>query len=160
MNTTGKFLIAAGAAAVLGGVAIATASWADRGFDGHHGMRMGFMRGMMAEQLLRDVDTDRDGKLTQQEIDAAVSTRFERFDADKNGRLSLEEFQVLWADLTRPVTVRAFQFLDPDGDAAVTRAELENRFSRVVQRFDRNSDGALSPDDRPRWGGPGPGERR
>ena len=160
MNTTNKMLIAAGAAVVLGGVAYTTVGWADRGFDGHHGMRMGFMRGMMAEQLLRDVDTDRDGKLTQQEIDAAVSTRYERFDADKNGRLSLEEFQVLWADLTRPVTVRAFQFLDPDGDAAVTRAELENRFSRVVQRFDRNSDGALSPDDRPHRGGPGPGERR
>ena len=160
MNSTSKILIAAGTAAVLGGIAFATASLADRGFEGHHGMRMGFMRGMMAEQLLRDVDTDRDGKLTQQEIDAAVSTRFERFDADKNGRLSLEEFQVLWADLTRPVTVRAFQFLDPDGDAAVTRAELENRFSRVVQRFDRNGDGALSPDDRPHRGGPGPGERR
>ena len=160
MNTTSKILTVAGAAVVLSGIAYATASFACRGFDGLHGMRMGFMRGTMAEQLLRDVDTDRDGKLTQQEIDAAVNARFERFDADKNGRLSLEEFQALWADLTRPVAVRAFQFLDPDGDAAVTRAELENRFSRIVQRFDRNSDGALSPEDRPHWHGPGPGERR
>jgi hypothetical protein len=50
--------------------------------------------------------------------------------------------------------VRAFQFLDPDGDAAVAKTELEERFGSAVAHFDRNDDGVLSQDDRRhrRWG--------
>ena len=50
------------------------------------------------------------------------------FDADTDGNLSLEEFQALWAEITKPLAVRAFQFLDPDGDAAIAKAELDDRF--------------------------------
>ena len=84
----------------------------------------------------------------------SVAQRFAEFDASKDGKLSLEEFQALWADITRPVAVRAFQFLDPNGDAAVEKQELDERFGKVVSRFDRNDDGMLSPADRPqhRWG--------
>jgi len=149
MRESTKIAIASGAALLAGAFLFAGASWAHRGFGGP-GMRMG----MMAQELLRDVDTDRDGKLTQQEIDNAIGARLTRFDADGNGRLSLEEFQGVWTDFTRPVTVRAFQFLDPNGDAAVAKDELDTRFGRAVQRFDRNGDGALSPEDRPQRDGP------
>ena len=59
--------------------------------------------------------------------------RFTQFDADKNGNLSLAEFEALWAEITKPVAVRAFQFLDPDGDAAIAKAELDERFGTVGQ---------------------------
>jgi len=137
-----KLLAAASVAAVLGLVAFSNPSLANRAYAGFHGMRM---MGGLATELLRDVDTDQNGKLTQQEIDGAVNGRYARFDGDKNGSLSLEEFTALWAELTRPVTVRAFQMLDPNGDAAVARAEVDERFARAVQRYDRNGDGALSP---------------
>ena len=141
MQTRTKLLAAASAAVVIGGLALAGPSLAQRG-------AMGMMGGLGAEQLLREVDTDRDGRMTQAEIDAAVSARFARFDADGNGRLSLDEFNALWADVTRPAAVRAFQFMDPNGDASVTKAEVEERTGRLVQRFDRNGDGALSLQDR------------
>ena len=151
MQTRTKLLAAATAVLVVGGLALAAPSLAQRG-------AMGMMGGLGAEQLLREVDTDRDGRMTQAEIDAAVNARFARFDADGNGRLSLDEFNALWADVTRPAAVRAFQFMDPNGDASVTKAEVDERTSRLVQRFDRNGDGALSMQDRGGRGGPhGPG---
>lgn len=145
-------VLAAGGAALVGAIALSGASLAQRAFGGP-----GFgMAGGIAAEILRDVDTDRNGRLTQAEIDGAVGGRYARFDTDKNGALSLEEFTGLFAEFTRPVTVRAFQMLDADGDASLARAEADDRFGRVVQRFDRNDDGALSPEDRPGRGGPRP----
>ncbi len=149
MKIRTKVIAASTAAAIVGAVAFAAPGVAQRFQQG----AMGMMGGFGAEQVMREVDTDRDGRITQAEIDAAVNARFARFDADQNGRLSLDEFNALWADLTRPVTVRAFQFLDPNGDASVTKAEVDERFGRLVQRFDRNGDGALSMQDRGGRGG-------
>ena len=46
-------------------------------------------------------------------------------DADGDGSLSLEEFESLWREATRTVTVRAFQSLDTDDDAIVTGTEYD-----------------------------------
>lgn len=149
-------ILAVGGAVTLAGlVALSGTTLAQRTFGGH---AFGMMGGLAGE-LLRDVDTDGNGRLTQQEIDASINGRYARFDADKNGTLSLEEFTSLWAELTRPLAVRAFQLLDPNGDASIARAEVDERFGRVVQRFDRNGDGALSREDRPRWSGTGERDR-
>ena len=153
MKRTTKIVAASAALLTVGAVALAGTSYAQRAV-GNGAMRMGFAA-MGAEPLLREIDADRDGKITQGEIDAVVNARFARFDADANGRLSLTEFEALWADITRPVAVRAFQFLDPDGDAGLAKAEIDERFGRLVQRFDRNGDGVLSPEDRGRFGGRG-----
>ena len=152
MKRSVQIALAAGGLAVFGGIFLAGASLADAGF-GPPGPHMAMMGGMGAE-LLQNVDKNGDGALSQDEINAAVDGRFAEFDANKDGKLSLEEFQALWADLTRPIAVRAFQFLDPNGDAALDRAEVDKRFGSIVARLDRNNDGKLSPEDRPhdmRW---------
>ena len=59
-------------------------------------------------------------------FDKARNDRHAAHDADGDGNLSLEEFAELWHETTRPLTVRAFQMLDTDGDAVVTRAEYES----------------------------------
>jgi hypothetical protein len=145
MKQNVKMALAAGAVALAGGIVVAGASLAQGGFGprGHMGMMHG-----LGHDMLQTLDTNADGGLSQEEIDAAVNARLSQFDANKDGKLALAEFEALWADLTRPVAVRAFQFLDPDGDAAVTKQELDDRFGRVVARFDRNDDGVLSHDDR------------
>ena len=76
-----------------------------------------------------------------------MNSRLTEFDADKNGSLSLQEFQALWAEITKPLAVRTFQFLDPNGDAAISKEELDDRFGNVVSPFDRNKDSMLSPAD-------------
>ena len=99
-------------------------------------------------EILHSIDADGDGKLTQAEIDKARNDRHSAHDADGDGSLGLEEFAGLWHETTHPLTVRAFQMLDTDGDAVVTRAEYDRPLARIVERLDRNGDGALSPDDR------------
>lgn len=146
MKTSVKMALATGLLAVSGGALLAGASYADPGF-GRQRSPMGMM-GPMGHEMLRDIDTNDDGSLSQEEIDAAVNGRLSEFDANNDGTLSLEEFQALWAEVTRPLAVRAFQFLDPNGDAAVTKAELDERFGAVVAHFDSNDDGILSPEDR------------
>lgn len=161
MKTSVKMALATSALAVAGGLFLTGTVFAARGFDGPGHMRT---MGAFGHEMLKDVDTNGDGALSQEEINAAVDGRFAEFDADRNGSLSLAEFQALWAEITKPISVRAFQFLDPDGDAVVTKAELDDRFGTIVSRFDRNDDGMLSPDDRGhrrgwhRWWRHGPGE--
>lgn len=176
MKTSTKLLAAAGA--VLAVVGIGSAVYADSGWRGHgfgpcrdggmrgmmHGERgrmghgvgghfggpMGGMMGpMVAKRMFELADTDKDGKLTQAEIDAARTQRFDTYDTNGDGKLSLTEFSALFSEITEPATVRAFQFLDPDGDAEITKEEFDTPSTRLVERFDRNGDGVLSRDDRP-----------
>ena len=154
MRQSVKIAIAAGALAVGSGLFLATASFAERGFGpGRMGMMGGGHFGMLGHEMIQNIDTNKDDALSQEEINAAVNSRFAEFDADKNGSLSLPEFQALWAEITKPIAVRAFQFLDPDGDAAVSKAELDDRFGTVVSHFDRNGDGELSRADHRHRGG-------
>lgn len=151
MKTRTKVLIGVSAAAVVA-VGLAGAGYAHRPWGGHGGGHG--MMGMGPEAILGQFDADNDGKLTQAEIDQARTERFARYDADGNGILSLDEFGNLFHEVIQPMTVRAFQMLDPDGDGSVTTAEFDQPFTNLVQRFDRNGDGALSPEDRPkRWHG-------
>jgi len=69
-------------------------------------------------------DTNSDGTLSPQEITAGIQAERATYDTDANGMLSLEEFAVMHAAHTRPMTVRAFQMHDADGDAQVTEAEM------------------------------------
>ena len=155
MKARTKTLIGVGVAAAIGAVAIAGVSYAGNrhgGFDGHRGHGMHFLgKGQLrltAMEILQSIDADGDGKLTQAEIDKVRNDRHSAHDADGDGSLGLEEFAGLWHETTHPLTVRAFQMLDTDGDAVVTRAEYDRPLARIVERLDRNGDGALSPDDR------------
>ena len=149
MKTKTKTLTAIAIAAALGGTALAGATYAGHrgGGDG-----MGFLDkgqlGVSAMEMFDAVDADGDGKLTQAEIDKALDDRHAKHDGNGDGNLSLEEFAGLWHETTRPLTVRAFQTLDTDGDAVVTRAEFDRPLADIVQQLDRNGDGSLSMKDR------------
>ncbi len=167
MRTRTKALIGLGVAAAVGGVALAGTGYADRGYRAHHGVAGQYGPGarflakghfkLMAMEMFDSIDADGDGKLTQAEIDTAQNDRHTRHDADGDGNLGLKEFAGLWQEVTRPVAVRAFQMLDTDGDAVVTRAEYDRPFAGIVERLDRDGDGALSPGDR--WRRRGGGKR-
>ncbi len=134
-----KLLIAAGLAAGLAGTAFVDAS------------RAGGGRG---PSLIERFDTDRDGKLTQAEIDQARDDRLARFDTDGDGRLSLKEFQALWLDHMRERMVDSFQNLDNDGNGAITGPEYRDPFASIVAYKDKNGDGALERGEPRRRSGP------
>jgi hypothetical protein len=163
MNRTTKTLLIAGLAAIVGSAAVAGAVRARDFNDGHRGPQHGWnqrgdmMRGdmMMHGQAFMDqYDTNKDGNLTQAEIDQARKDKLAKFDANKDGKLDLKEYEALWLDAHRQQMVRDFQRLDADGDAIVTQDEYTKPFAKMVDAHDRNHDGKLNKDD---MRGPGRG---
>ena len=99
--------VLAGALALGAGAAVAR---------GWHGGGPGF-GGMGGPMMLFDqFDSNKDGKITQDEIDAARDAQLKKYDRDGDGTLSLEEYQALWLDAMRPRMVRQFQANDADGN--------------------------------------------
>ena len=78
--------------------------------------------------MLERFDSDKDGKLTQAELDASRKALVQKYDTDKDGKLSLSEFEALWLDVRCRRMVRGFQYIDEDGDALITVEK--NRQSR------------------------------
>jgi Ca2+-binding EF-hand superfamily protein len=142
MKTHTKIAIVAGIA-VIGAASLAGAVKARGGF-GHHGGPFGGGRAMM---LMDQFDANDDGKLTQAEIDEVVRSRLAGADTDGDSRLNLDEFQPLLVEIMRPRIVDGFQFLDDDGDAAITLEEIERPLDRMVGHLDRNDDGEITEDE-------------
>ena len=159
MRTETKILTAIAVAAALGGTALAGASYAGHRGGGGLDFLDGGRFAMAATEIFAAVDADGDGELTQAEIDKLRNDRLAAHDANSDGSLNLDEFSGLWQETTRPLTVRAFQMLDTDGDGTVTRAEYDRPLAGIVERLDRNGDGRLSiregwdddDDSRGRW---------
>ena len=154
MKKSTKTLIAVGVAAAVGGASLAVAGDAAIRHvgGGYYGHGMHFLGkgqfGSMATDLFESVDADGDGTVSQAEIDQSLSDRLAAHDANADGSLVLEEFASLWQETTHPITVRAFQTLDRDGDAIVTRDEFDRLLANIVERLDRDGDGAFSMSDR------------
>jgi hypothetical protein len=161
MNKKARIAIAGGLLGLAGiaGIAVATADqggWGGHGMGGQHGFGMGddgprwHRGGGRMLHMLENLDTNQDKKLTQEEIDAARSALLSTHDANKDGQLTLQEFEAVWLEQMRPMLVRQFQRLDKDGNATVTAEEFSEPFAGIVARMDRNDDGVLDDADRQR----------
>lgn len=174
MRKTTKVIAAVGALALAGTAVVSTLAIADSRDDGwrgkwhhkvmrgdrHHaiGAHMGEFRrwhgprvgGHGFDMLMERFDADKDGKLTQEELDQARTDLLNKHDIDKDGKLSLDEYKALWLEVMQRRVVRSFQHTDVDGDAAVTIDEFKEPFSKAVERMDRNDDGTLNKEDRRR----------
>lgn len=176
MKTSAKLAIAA--AIALAGTAIAGTAWAHReghGYGGGYGMMhggggYGMMHGggygrgegrgwkhgrrhgghgmRAGRYMMERYDANKDGKLTQDEINSNREAWLKEFDANNDGKLSLDEFKQLYLKARAERIVREFQQFDRDGDAGVTLEEYQRPLADIVERMDRNGDGALSKDDR------------
>lgn len=118
------------------------------GFYGRRGHGGPGFSGPRGAGLIEQFDADKDGKLTQAELDQSRAAQHAKFDANKDGKLTLKEYEALWLDAMRTRMVRNFQRHDTDGDAVVTVEEFGARFANMIERLDRNNDGALSKEDR------------
>ena len=111
--------------------------------DGMMGGGMGMM-GMMGgaqSYAMATFDTNKDGTLSPEEMTAGIKAELKTYDTDANGSLSLEEFAVMHAAHTRPMTVRAFQMHDADGDAQVTEAEMSAMAAMMQDHMGGQQDG-------------------
>lgn len=100
---------------VMGTAGIASA----RGYgDGERGPR-----GAGMEKMFEQIDADKDGKITKDEMDAFRAARFAAVDTDSDGKLSQEEL------------------------GAARDARRLERQQQMVERLDQNDDGLLSAEE-------------
>ncbi|POF28149.1 EF-hand domain-containing protein [Roseibium marinum] len=128
------------------------------GHDAGPGFGPGFGPGggRHGERMFERFDVDDDGVITEAEIAEVRSRDFQSADADGSGDISLEEFKAEFMTRSSDRMVRAFQFLDRDGDGTVTQEEADLAANRLFDMLDRDGNGSV---EKVR-GQRGPGEGR
>ena len=96
------------------------------GSGGMPGMDMIDM-GMMFMMMGKDMT----GMPSAEKLRSTLQARFEEFDANGNGMLSIEEFEALHNSMTREMMVERFEHLDVDGDSSITSAEMGELSKRL-----------------------------
>ncbi|PVB61015.1 calcium-binding protein [Labrenzia sp. 011] len=105
------------------------------------GGHMGKRGGRHGERIFERFDADKDGVITEAEIVEVQTSQFQSADTDGSGDISLEEFKAEFLTRTNDRMVRAFQFLDRDGDGTVTQEETDVVANRLFKMMDRDGNG-------------------
>ncbi|MFA5145117.1 MAG: EF-hand domain-containing protein [Candidatus Omnitrophota bacterium] len=105
---------------------------------------VGFMapeeiREQQIKAKFQEIDTDKDGFITPDEMEAEKEKFFNRLDKDQNGLLDAEEMK---ADNT-PMSEEA----DKDKDQVVTPEEADAQFKKYLNEVDTDKDGKVSEDE-------------
>lgn len=79
-------------------------------------------------------DANEDGDVSATELEHGLMEELQTFDADKNGSLSIAEFETLHAARIRKAMVDHFQHLDEDGDGSVTMNEMTAPAKMMMRR--------------------------
>ncbi|WP_162305829.1 EF-hand domain-containing protein [Oleisolibacter albus] len=110
-------------------------------------------QGPGAQAMWEKMDTNKDGVVDEAEFKAARAEMFKRMDKDGDGKISKADFPAAMdqARTQRHAEMqnRMFDQLDTNKDGFVTADEFAAGAGKGFERFDRNDDGKLTPEDRP-----------
>ena len=153
---TSKTLMLLVAGLFLSGAALADHHEGDAGKSGmhHHGMHGGMGPGPMFDKF----DTDKDGRISKEEMRAGTDKVFADVDTNKDGFVSKDEMEAhhkamreKMHDKMRDRMQERWKAADKDGDGALSKAEVDaakmNHLSRDFDKLDKNKDGKLTPDE-------------
>ena len=104
-----------------------------------------------AERMIERFDTNGDGVISTDEIEAIKASRFAEADADGDGGLSFEEIET-WHDAQRKARMqerkqRMFEKRDANGDGVISIEEFEERGMPRFERIDADEDGEITVDE-------------
>jgi Ca2+-binding EF-hand superfamily protein len=129
----------------------------DRGPGGPGGGRGNLMRTL---PVVRVLDTNQDGTISEQEINNAPAA-LRTLDKNKDGRLTEEELRPDFGDRERgrapgegdrgprgsAEMVNRMMAMDKNSDGKLTKDELPERMQQLLASADENKDGALTKDE-------------
>jgi len=126
---------------VVGAAMVATAGGAVAQGKGGYGQRPSF----------EEIDTNGDGKITQDEMQARAAARFGEVDNDRDGAISRDEMMARAMARVETRVDRMMDRMDADDDGKVSQAEMQQirgkRMGRMIEWMDADGDGALSKDE-------------
>ncbi|MDK3019540.1 CREC-EF hand family protein [Pseudodonghicola flavimaris] len=137
--------IAVATVALAGGAALAQ----QQGPMGGRHMGQDMRPPMSFEQL----DSNGDGQITKDEMQARAKARFDALDTDGNGTLSQEELGAPARKFADERTARRFQMLDENGDGAISAEEMkgprrdDDMMNRMFMRSDADKSGGISQEE-------------
>jgi len=130
-------IAAAGIAALLGGRSLADDRSA--GPDAGHGP--------WGRWLFQEMDANKDGKVTQAEIDAFEAARAAEIDANHDGKITADEIQAFREKQRAKRQAAELARMDTNGDGVVSVEEYEAAQTWRLARMDRNGDGVIDRGD-------------
>lgn len=99
-------------------------------------------------ERLKTADTNGDGMISREEANALpkLSKHFDEIDTDKNGLISLQEFETAMKKLHALRHGDLLKQFDKDGDGRISREEAQAapRLAKHFDEIDTNKDGYLS----------------
>jgi Ca2+-binding EF-hand superfamily protein len=118
-------------------------------------------------RMVKRLDTDKDGKVSKSEMEAAMNATVTVVDADKDGFLSKQEVDAGKdalkayrqkvkaepnANLAKPGQlprglIKHFDKIDANKDGKLSKEELDTVADRMFQRRDANKDGFITADE-------------
>lgn len=137
--------------------AVASAAYARDNGGRHHGGNDrqqeggGRMGGMMPSLDL--ADADKNGEITLEEFTKVATERFTAADADKNGQLTVAEVSAEIQKMrNEQMAARMIERFDGNGDGVLTAEEAQSAQKKVFALLDRNDDGKIAANERPKMG--------
>lgn len=119
--------------------------------DKRHGDDIGGAGGMMGR--FDQADTDSNGEITFDEFSKAAGERFTLADVNKDGKVTVEEMAAAIEKMrAERMARRMINRFDANSDGAVTLAEIQNGQKEIYALMDRNDDGKLIKEEMPRKG--------
>lgn len=94
-------------------------------------------------------DANGDGRLSLTEFQTMSQKRFARADKDGDGKVSLEEWTARSKAKANKDPSKQFSRLDANKDGQLDMTEIEALVKRRFASLDKNSDGAITPEERP-----------
>jgi len=105
-----------------------------------------------------ELDTDRDGILTLNELMTEVETTFAELDRNKDGKLTKDEYGVDRPDVKHAlagfVRTHATEMVDPDG--VITKEALRSTMTRMFEKADLKNAGQITREEAAKSGPPRP----
>ncbi len=134
-------------------LALSAAVGAPAHADKRHGegMGMGGLGGMMGRLDL--ADSNNNGEITFEEFSKAAGDRFTLADVNKDGKVTVEEMAAAIEKMrAERMAGRLIDRFDANSDGALTLAEIQNGQKEIYALIDRNDDGKLVREEMPRKG--------